>query len=378
MSPGYVPLSSARLILLRRQLPRDAPRMSRNDCRSAIHPQIWPALLLPLRPGTILPGVDLSPLGAVTCGVWTRADALLLTTDATIRAHLRDGYWQRLWPGTYTDAGSIPTPEQRAYAAVLASGGRHQLAAGPPVRIAAAGRTAARYWGFPLIDDDDPATGARECGTDDVHVRGGGRARTTASGELRRHDLVLRPGDLLRLPSGLVVTSPVRTLLHCASLLTLEALVCSLDDALHREVVTRAELEEAAAAHAGSPGAPAFRRALALADGRAESPAETLARLLLLPVLPGLEPQVRLLGGWGYVLARFDLGDRRARFAVEADGKRGHAGDMAAKDRRRDRTSRSHGWRTERVTWWELRRQQELVVREMLQAYEEHVRRQAA
>ena len=322
--------------------------------------------------------MDLSPLGADTCGVWTRAQALLLTTEATVRAHLRDGYWQRLLPGTYTDAGSTPTPEQRAYAVVLASGGTHEPAQDPAARIAAAGRTAARYWGFPLIDDDDPATGAREWGIDDVHVRGGGRTRTTASGELRRHDLVLRPGDLLRLPSGLVVTSAVRTLLHCASLLTFEALVCALDDALHREVVTRAELEDAAAAHAGNPGAPTFRRALALADGRAESPAETLARLLLLPALPGLEPQVRLIDDWGRVLARFDLGDREARFAVEADGKRGHAGAMAAKDRRRDRTSRSHGWRTERVTWWELRRQQSLVVREMLQAYEEHVRRPAA
>ena len=28
---------------------------------------------------------------------------------------------------------------------------------------------------------------------------------------------------------------------------------------------------------------------------------------------------------------------------------------MVAKDRRRDRVSELHGWRTERVTWWELR-----------------------
>lgn len=322
--------------------------------------------------------MDLSSLGTTTCGVWTRADARRLTSAGTVRSLLRDGSWQVLLPGTYTDGGNAATPVQRAYAAVLASGGGHQRADGPPVRVAAAGRTAARVWQLPLIDDDDPATGARELGTDDVHVRGGGRTRRTATGELRRHDLVLRKGDLLRLPSGLVVLSPLRTLVHCARLLTHEALVCALDDGLHRGLVAAQQLDAAAVAQAGEPGAPALRRAIAAADGRAESPAESLARILLTPVLPGLEPQVRLLDR-GRVLARFDLGDRSARFAVEVDGRRWHAGsDMAAKDRRRDRLSRSYGWQTERVTWFELRRRQHVVVRDMLRAYESHARRAAA
>ena len=95
---------------------------------------------------------------------------------------------------------------------------------------------------------------------------------------------------------------------------------------------------------------------MALADRRAESPAETLARLALLPTMPGFVPQHRLLGPDGRVLARYDLADEDLRLAVEADGKAGHAGDrMVAKDRRRDRVSERHGWRTERVTWWELR-----------------------
>lgn len=318
--------------------------------------------------------MDLSGLGATTCGVWTRAAALSVISAGAVRAFLADGTWQVVLSGVYADGGHVPTVEQRAYAAVLATGGDHQAKEAPPVRVAAAGRTAARYWGFPLIDDDDAATGAHESGIDDVHVRGGGRTRSTTAGELHRHDLVLRPGDLQRLPSGLVLTSPVRTLAHCASLLTHEALVCAMDDALHREVLSAAALDAAVAAHAGEPGAPALRRALAVADGRAESPAETLARLLLQPVIPGLEPQVRLHDDWGRILARFDLGERRGRFAVEADGRRGHAG-MAAKDRRRDRSSRRYGWRTERLTWWELRCRQDLIVREVVEAYEEHVGR---
>lgn len=318
--------------------------------------------------------MDLRILGATTCGVWTRAAATHLLGPSAVRAFLEAGTWQVLLPGVYADAGHVPTAQQRAYAVVLATGGGHQPQTGPPVRVAAAGRTAARYWKLPLIDDDDPATGAHDVALDDVHVRGGGRTRRTTSGELRRHDLVLHRGDLRRLPSGLVVLSPLRTLVHCASLLTHEALVCALDDALRRELVTGDDLSAAVRASAGEPGAPGWRRAVAAADGRAESPAETLARLLLLPVLPGLEPQVQLANDLGRVLARFDLGDPTARFAVEADGKRGHAGGaMAAKDRRRDRTSRAYGWCTQRVTWWELRCQQGAVVREVRAAYDEHI-----
>lgn len=101
-------------------------------------------------------------------------------------------------------------------------------------------------------------------------------------------------------------------------------------------------------------------RAAALADGRAESPHKTLLRLLLRPVLPALVPQVRLLDEAARIVARFDLADDEIKLAVEADGKRGHAGDgMVAKDRRRDWRSEQLGWTTERFTWFDTRRRQE-------------------
>jgi very-short-patch-repair endonuclease len=106
---------------------------------------------------------------------------------------------------------------------------------------------------------------------------------------------------------------------------------------------------------------------VALADARAESPPETLARLLLRPQLPGLEPQVELFDQTARIVARFDLGDRRVRLAVEADGKVAHAGAaMVAKDRRRDRRTEALGWHTERVTWWELRCEQAAFVRRVV------------
>ena len=321
--------------------------------------------------------VDLSRLGARSYGVWTRRQARALLRGGQVDALVRSGQWQVLWSGVYADAGIAPSPEQRAAAAVLAVGGDP----GQPheTRALASGRTAARVWGFPLIDDDDPATGAQQRRLDDVAVdRRLPRQQWAERTLLPRPTLPVGRGERVQLDSGLMLTSPLRTLVDCARLLTQEALVCVLDDALHRHLVAPAQLAAAAASRAGLPGARALRSAVALADGRAESPAETLARLLLRPVLPGLEPQVELFDGSARPVARFDLADRAVRLAVEADGVRGHAGRaMVAKDRRRDRTTGAYGWETERVTWFELRREPRLVVRRLVDRHAQLVARTA-
>jgi hypothetical protein len=132
---------------------------------------------------------------------------------------------------------------------------------------------------LPLIDDADPGHRRRRAADPttctywsrpDSALRRSGPATTPP-----------RTGGFVVLASGLVLTSPARTLVHCARLLSHEALVCAVDAALHRDLVTREQMVAAAVGHRGEPGAPALRRAVALADGRSESPAETLARLLL-------------------------------------------------------------------------------------------------
>jgi hypothetical protein len=154
----------------------------------------------------------------------------------------------------------------------------------------------------------------------------------------------------VRLPSGLWVTTPLRTLVRCASLLTFHALVCAADAALRTRHVDAEGLAAAAERRRGQRGAVVLRRPAGSADGRAESPAESLTRLLVLPALPAFEPQVELFDHAARLLARFDLADRAVRMAVEAAGKAGHAGElMVAKDRRRDRRTEALGWHTERV-----------------------------
>lgn len=325
--------------------------------------------------------MELSSLGSGTAGIWTRAEALHVVSAQRIRTFLQDGTWRVVLPGVYADGGYESTAEQRALAAVLVSGG----STGQPLlaahrhlwRAVAAGRTAARIWRLPLVDDDDPTTGARGLLHDDVVVRGARDALVSGGRHVHRWQWKLEADDVTRRASGLLVTTIARTLSDCARLLTREALVCAIDDALHRGWVTSAGLRSYAAQQGGRPGAPAFRDAIGAADARAESPHETLVRLLLLPALPQLRPQVRLLDG-GRTVARFDLADEAARFAVEADGRAGHAGDvMAARDRRRDSRTAARGWHTERVTWWEVRRAPERTRAQVVSAYARHLRRTA-
>jgi hypothetical protein len=266
---------------------------------------------------------DTSTLGAHSCGVWTRADALALLSPGQIDALVRARTWQVPWRGVYADGGHELDAEQRAWAAVFAAGGTVADSGGRRLRAVACGRTAARVWSLPLVDDRDPATGHEEHALDDVGVARRLPDQHWLGRQLLPCRAVLGPDELICLPSGLWVSSPLRTLVDCAGLLAPDALVCALDAALHHGLVAQQDLEAAVAVRQGRPHCVALRTAVGLADGRAESPPETLARLLLRPALPALQPQVELLDDDRRLVARFDLGDRSVRLAVESDGQGG-------------------------------------------------------
>ena len=63
---------------------------------------------------------ELMRLGAWSCGVWTRREALAVLSQGQVDALVRTGTWQVPWRGVYADAGHVLDPEQRAWAAVLA------------------------------------------------------------------------------------------------------------------------------------------------------------------------------------------------------------------------------------------------------------------
>jgi hypothetical protein len=314
-------------------------------------------------PGTI------AALGAGTRGVWTTGQALAAgISESGIARRVDAGEWQPLRRGTYCDGGVVADAVMHGWSAVLSRGGRG--------RALATGRTTVRLLRLPLIDDRDPATGASDAVHDDVAVFGSARVGTRGTLHVTRPSL--QKGDR-RLIDGCPSMSLARALPGLAGVLSFEALVCVLDAALHRERLTPAALEGVLTRFSGCRHLATLRRAVKVADGRAESPHETLTRLLLLPVLPGLVPQVRVRDAYGRIVARLDLGDEELRLGVEADGKAGHAGDsMAAKDRRRDATTGRLGWTTERITWLEVRRQQEATRRRVLARADELRARPAA
>ena len=313
---------------------------------------------------------QLALLGADTLGVFRRKDALRILTRDELLHDLGEGTIDDPLPGTYKDGGYEPGADHWLAIAVVASSRSlpAELPDDKPVSHLVAvgcGRTSARALGIPLIDDDDPATRALDKTHHDVAVfrhLGDVRSRPRA-GRLRhtlhRHQLRLDRDDVMQHESGLFLTTHLRTLFDLTALITPDALVCALDWALHHEHVTRDELEAYAERRKGWRSTPSFRRAIERADARAESVHETLTRLLLKPAWPELTPQVTLYDDRGLPLARLDHADTHIRLAVESDGRKAHSGEiMKAKDDRRDRaTQLQHGYKTERVTWFEVRRQ---------------------
>lgn len=142
-------------------------------------------------------------------------------------------------------------------------------------------------------------------------------------------------------PPDCVVINGLRTapiadaLLACARFLGTLDLVVLVDSALHLELTTKAALESAAGHR--RKGAPALRRAAALADGRSESPWETVLRVLHDALGVATTPQVNLYDAAGRFIARADLLLDGTRSLHEYDGGGHREVVRHRKDLRRDR-----------------------------------------
>jgi very-short-patch-repair endonuclease len=260
----------------------------------------------------------------------------------------RDPAWQRLRRGAYlapSDSGPVPAHvEQRRVALAR-------------IRAVAAARrspawfshtSAALLWGCDLLT----VPGL-------VHLVQRSRPHTHGDPAVVRHHGTV-PADDRAEVDGLPVTGLARTVVDCACLLPrAEALVVA-DSAL-RLGADGARVDALLAARAGRRGVRRAREVLALADGRAESPGETLTRWHLHRAgLPAPELQVPVATPAGRF--RADLGWPEARLLVEFDGfvkyggggARGAVAAVVAEKRRQDALEEA-GWRVLRVTWTDLR-----------------------
>ncbi|MGB9377764.1 MAG: hypothetical protein WCB04_09670, partial [Mycobacteriales bacterium] len=117
---------------------------------------------------------------------------------------------------------------------------------------------------------------------------------------------------------------------------------------------TTAEAVEEQLRRASGHGVGQARRTLALCDGRAESPPESVLRVRL--ILAGLPPPVPQYEIWhrGQFVARADLAWPERRVAVEYDGAWHGAAGQLGRDRRRLNALVAAGWTVVHVTAAEM------------------------
>lgn len=156
-------------------------------------------------------------------------------------------------------------------------------------------------------------------------------------------------------------TTKLRTVLDCARTLPFAAGLCVADSALRKGAIHRDQLLAAATTLLG-PGSGRARQVAAEADGRAESPLESVLRAVLLEAgIDGFVPQWVIQDET--FSARVDLADPVLKLALEADSFAHHGTRAAlARDCRRHTQLTIRGWRLLRFSWEDVMLDPEWVV----------------
>jgi hypothetical protein len=131
-------------------------------------------------------------------------------------------------------------------------------------------RSAGIVWGLPDTSPDDHR----------VHVTDSGLVRTHSGNRAVRHAAPLTPDDIVEL-DGRPVTSLPRTVLDIARSTSFEHAVVVFDHVLHHGLLTRDEIAASLADWPSARGIVRARRALDFADADAESPGESVSRVVI-------------------------------------------------------------------------------------------------
>lgn len=218
------------------------------------------------------------------------------TASGALSARQLDRFYTAVYPGVYAPRGVNLTARQRTRAAWLWSRRRGVVA----------GLSAAGLLGAKWIEPAAPA--------ELVHTN------RRAPDMLRVHTETLRP-DEITLVDGMSVTNPARTAFDLGRKLPVTPAVQRLDALMKATGVTVGAVEQIMISHPGVRGLVGLRRALVLTDSGAESPYETLTRLILVRAgLPPPRTQYAVADESGYIVAYVDMGWPEQRVAVEYDG----------------------------------------------------------
>lgn len=167
------------------------------------------------------------------------------------------------------------------------------------------------------------------------------------------------PHSVARERDGVRVVHPAMAVVQSAALAGIVAGVAAADAALASGQVTMKDLEVAVRVARLGPGRADARAVVELADGLAESPGESWARVLFVSLgLPRVESQVEIRDARGKLVGRVDFLFRTCRTIVEFDGlvKYGGADGRQAliDEKRREDALRSLGYQVVRLTWRDL------------------------
>jgi len=294
----------------------------------------------------IAPDVVVARRASRQHGVVSRAQVLDagLTPDQ-IHNRVKSGAWERVLPNVYRFAASPPSDRQDVWAAWLWAG----------ADAAVSHRSAAVLWGIDVAASPKP----------ELVVSATRAPRHRA---VQVHRTLLLPASDVRRIDGLRVTSPERTAIELAAVLSGEDLEVALESARLRGLVTAAGVERRLErfGSVGRAGTAELRQILAHA--RTGPPTESrlevkVARLIRASALP--PPQRQFAVRVGARRYRLDFAWPWLRVALEAEGRRAHSHrDAFERDRRRWSALASRGWLILFATWADVtRRPGELVAR---------------
>jgi hypothetical protein len=270
---------------------------------------------------------------------------VLLTRDlerAELDRLLTGGVVHRLRRGAYTER--LPTQGRSRDARHATLARIRAVAAQTRLDAWFSHTSAAVVWGCPVLHL-----------AGDVHVIQRSHPGQRKDDCLVRHVGVLDAADRA-VVDGLRVTGLARTLIDCASVLPeRDGLVVA--DAALRLGADPDRVDALLRSRAGGRGVVRARAVLALADARAESAGETLARWEMhragLPA-PDLQVPVRTRRCWRYV----DLGWPAQRVGLEFDGRIKYTGEVGVggvpallAEKERQEELEEEGWRLVRASW---------------------------
>lgn len=278
-------------------------------------------LVLPLAADPRLPlGVPFTPAQAAEVG---------LTRNQLSRL-VRQGLLRRAFRGVYVDASAEDTLLTRAQALQLVL----------PASAVATEELSAWVRGVDLLARGDHLIAPALTISQPLERT---RVRQRGTRGTRR---MLEPRDVEQLHDVQRTTS-LRTAIDLARTRSRPRGLAALDAMLRTGDFTHEQLLEEVNRFRGYRGVVRLRELAPLADGRAESPAESAMRLLWIDAgLPKVTLQIPVCNGAGVEIYRLDMGLPEIRYAVEYDGLAWHCSPaQRARDHRRRTWLREHeGW----------------------------------